>query len=244
MNREQIVVVLVGTTQDENIGAVARAMNNMGVSSLRLVSPAADYTSHAARRMASHSEPILDQAVVYEELQEAIADCSWVVGSSARRRERLNTSFFLEDLSDNIPQQVEKIAFVFGRESSGLSNKELSLCNHLLHIQTYGEHSSLNLAQAVITTLYECSKQFTSAPTLHEKESYKVDPLASSADVARLKTHWLEVLKEVRFLKDGQAESLELSFSNLLGRAHLSEREVRMLRGFLHQTQLSLNPTK
>ena len=238
---EQLCVVLVGTTQAENIGAVARAMSNMGVFDLRLAAPVADHLSKEARRMASHSEEILEQATVCDNLADAIADCDWVIGTSARRRDRLDSSFFLHELEANIPTNLKKGAIVFGRESNGLSNQELALCNYLLHIQTHGGHTSLNLAQAVMATLFEFSKLYDAEKPADMESS---ETRATSGEVEQLKEHWLEVLREVRFLKENQASTLQLSLSNLLGRNNLTEREVRMLRGFLHQTQLCLkNPS-
>ena len=237
LNPSQLCVILVGTTQAENIGAVARAMSNMGVFDLRLVSPVTDLHSDASRRMASHSKELLEQAQIFESLADAIADRDWVLGTSARRRDRLDSSFYLNDLDHNIPQATQRIGLVFGRESNGLSNEELSLCNHLVHIKTHGGHTSLNLAQAVIVTLFECSKLYSEAP---KEELTDDEKRATSSEVEALKSHWINVLREVRFLKENQASTLQLSLSNLLGRSNLTEREVRMLRGFLHQTQLCL----
>jgi len=234
----QLSVILVGTTQAENIGAVARAMNNMGIIDLRLVSPIADLNADGSRRMASHSTEILDQAKIFDTLTDAIADKEWVVGTSARRRDRMDSSFFLDNIGEHIPESAPKIGLVFGRESNGLSNDELALCNHLVHIKTHGGHTSLNLAQAVIVTLFECSKLYAQTPV---NTSERTEKLATSNEVEGLKSHWLEVLREVRFLKENQASTLQLSLSNLLGRSNLTEREARMLRGFLHQTQLCLD---
>jgi tRNA/rRNA methyltransferase len=152
-------VVLVRTKFAGNLGSVARAMANFGVTDLRLVTPEASPAASEARALASHGEPLLDQARTYPSLREAVADCVWVCATSARQGglyRKQNTLDLKEAVLLGKTQAVNgPIAFVFGPEDHGLTNDEISLCHHLLHINTCPEYGVLNLAQAAVICLYE-----------------------------------------------------------------------------------------
>ncbi|MGH8559232.1 MAG: RNA methyltransferase [Methylococcales bacterium] len=157
----KIRIVLVGATHPGNIGAVARAMKNMGLSRLYLVEPKifpnADATSRAAG-----ADDILCRAVLCDSLQEAVLDCGIVIGASARSR-----TIFLPVLSPRecatllARQHPEtELAVVFGGEHSGLTNAELDLCGYWLTIPCNPEFRSLNLASAVQVVAYGSYKVF------------------------------------------------------------------------------------
>ncbi len=114
--------------------------------------------------------------------------------------------------------------------------RKISVCSALVHIPTYGESRSLNLAQAVMVTLYELSKLYT-APT---RSPAKQTPPAKSKDVEGLKQHLYHVLQEVQYLRKNQEESIRSSFADLIGRARLTDLDVRMLRGFFHRIEVTV----
>jgi len=151
-----IRIVLVGTTHPGNIGAVARAMKNMGLSDLALVNPR--YFPHDdATARASGATDILESATVVGCLSEALTDCVYVAGASARARSISWPSMGPRDCAERmiLESKAGKVAAVFGPEKSGLQNDDLDLCHTLLTIPTNPEFSSLNLAMAVQVLTYE-----------------------------------------------------------------------------------------
>lgn len=233
---KQSRIVLVEPSQPGNVGAAARAMNNMGVTRLHLVNPC-DYFDQEAKKFAANSHFILDQAQVFESLEQAVSDCHLIIGTSARFRDRHKTVEKLWQLDQLIPRDQElNIAFVFGRERTGLTNEEMAVCNEWVHIPTFGESSSLNLAQAVIVVLYEFSK-LTEVPL---RPYSKTTPPALSKDVEGLKHHLFQVLESIGFLKPGKRATLWSSFSDLLGRAKATELDISLIRGILHKVELAL----
>ncbi|MGH6609330.1 MAG: RNA methyltransferase, partial [Burkholderiaceae bacterium] len=145
-----IRIVLVDPNHPGNIGAVARAMKNMGLRELRLVRPKAFPHTEAAAR-ASGAQDVLNAARVHEEFEDAIGDCGLVVGTSARQRYLPWDLLEPRECAARIAQasRTGNVAIVFGSERIGLTNLELARCNLLVTIPTDGEYSSLNLAMAV-----------------------------------------------------------------------------------------------
>src|SRR5262249_24450684 len=146
-------VVLVRPKIAANIGATARVMRNMGLSQLVLVAPEADPTDYEARRLSTHGEVVLNQARIVSALGEALADCLFVLGTSARtgglfRRQPVISpehaiAFLVQGLN------LGPAALVFEPEPSGLTDQEVSRCHYLIHIPAEEEYPALNLAQAV-----------------------------------------------------------------------------------------------
>ena len=151
-----IRVVLVDPNHPGNIGAVARAMKNMGLSELHLVRPKAFPHAEATAR-ASGADDVVDAARVHEEFADAIADCGLVVGTSARQRHLPWDLVEPRECAQEIAAaaQVGNVAVVFGSEKYGLLNADLARCNRLVTIPTASEYASLNLAMAVQVIVYE-----------------------------------------------------------------------------------------
>lgn len=229
------IVILVEPTHPGNVGSTARAMNNMGASDLRLVNPC-DHLDREAYRLASNSEKILESATVYNSLEEAVSDCQLIIGTSSRARDRqqeVSSLWDLNKLLTSFPIKT-KTALVFGRERSGLTNREMDLCNGWVTIPTFGKSFSLNLAQAVILVLYEYSKSVNLPEDYNEKKL----PPAKSKNLEGLKEHLFLLLDKINYIKPGKKDSLWSNFSDLLSRSKADENEVRMLRGFLHKVEL------
>jgi len=149
-------IILVGTTHPGNIGAVARAMKNMGITDLVLVNPR--YFPHAdATARASGAEDILASAVVAESLDQALADCVYAAGASARSRSIDWPCMQPRECAERLVQESAggNVAVVFGPEKSGLTNEDLDRCNTLLTIPTDPTFSSLNIAMAAQIMCYE-----------------------------------------------------------------------------------------
>ena len=224
-------VILVEPTLPENVGAVARAMTNFGVSELRLVNPC-DYLNEASLSLAAHSTTVLRNATCYRSLTEATQDLQCIVGTTARRRDRFADPVRLPNLTDQKALGNASLGLVFGRESSGLSNQELACCDLTVMVPTFGDSQSLNLAQAVIVVLYELSRSLSSVD-----QNEALAAMASSKEVEGLKEHLFSVLRGVGFLRSHQRETLWQRFSDLIARAGMGSADVRLVRGFLRRTE-------
>ena len=156
---ESASIILVEPSLAVNVGAVARAMKNMGFSRLRIVYPdgTAEHLSDPARRMSAGSEEILEQAQVFPSLGEALADIHVVAGCTARKGQGRNPLLDPRGLREHVARLGPETRFglVFGREDRGLTNAELDLCHLVVTVPTAPEHPSLNLAQAVLLICYE-----------------------------------------------------------------------------------------
>lgn len=165
----EIVFVMVGTTHTGNLGAAARAMKTMGFTQMRLVDACSHLSAEALAR-SSGANDVLKAAQTFDSLEEAIADCRVVVGTSARARQLavplLSCRAIAEELGEASKTHLagQKIAIVFGHERSGLSNESLDLCTRLLRIPCNPEFSSLNLGSAVQVVSYELSQALESVP--------------------------------------------------------------------------------
>ncbi len=241
LDPSRISVVLVEPTQPGNIGAAARAMDNMGVTDFRLVNPC-HYFHPEARMFSMNARYLLHQAKTFTTLKEAIKDRHLIIGTTAREREKvkkLTSVHELPNIFQNISTDIS-IALVFGTETSGLNNDDLALCNEWVYIPTYGKSSSLNLSQAVLVMLYELSKLFQADPV----QQLKVIEPASSKNLENMKEHFFQILGKIGYIRGTSKDTLRYSFSDLIGRARLDERDIRMLRGFFNRIEVTLERTE
>jgi len=238
MNLENIRIVLVNTSHPGNIGGVARAMKNMGLSRLYLVAPHR-YPDNEALWRAASAEDLLENAVVTETVEEAIADCQFVVGTSARERripwpllDPRQCARRIDEVSGR-----EQVAVLFGREDRGLTNEELQLCNLHLNIPTSDAYSSLNLAMAVQIVCYEL-RMLLVQPELAEREDEEWDtPFATARNMERFYVHLEQTLTELEFLDPAAPRQLMARLRRLYGRVRLDEMELNILRGILTETR-------
>jgi TrmH family RNA methyltransferase len=226
-----ICIVLVGTTHPGNIGACARAMKNMGLHDMRLVNPQ-KFPHVEARARASGAEDVLLNATVVSTLEEAIKDCVYVAGASARSRSIDWPSMNPRDSAERLISESQKgtVAAVFGPEQSGLCNSDLDHCDTLLTIPTDPKFSSLNLAMAVQVLSYEI-RAAQVADNVPEYESGQ--PAATSGEMEHFYTHLEEVLTNTRFLDPENPRKLMRRLRRLFIRAKPDKNEVNILRGIL-----------
>lgn len=224
-----IRIVLVGTTHPGNIGAVARAMKNMGLTDLALVRPKIFPHAKATAR-ASGAVDVLKNARVVETLAEAVGDCVYVAGASARSRslawptlEPRECAAKFHELSQQGP-----VAAVFGPEKSGLSNSDLDHCDALLTIPTDPNFSSLNLAMSVQVFSYELRMAATDGVLPAPASD---TPLATSAEMEHFYDHLQQVLTDIRFLDPDNPRHLMRRLRRLFVRAGVDKNEVNILRG-------------
>ena len=226
-----IRIVLVGTTHPGNIGAVARAMKNMGLSDLALVNP--KYFPHdEATARASGAADILERAMVVGTLAEALTDCVYVAGASARSRTINWPCMGPRDCAERMIQESGhgKVAAVFGPEKTGLHNDDLDLCHTLLTIPTDPGFSSLNLAMAVQVLTYELRV----ASMLDEGPVFDVEaPPATSEEMEHFYEHLKKTLTDIEFLDPDNPRHLMRRMRRLFIRARPDKNEVNILRGVL-----------
>jgi tRNA/rRNA methyltransferase len=232
----QIRIVLVEPQHSGNIGAVARAMKNMALTQLVLVNPA-DHLNLEARMMAMHALDLLQNARVYADLTQAVADAGFVVGTTRRlgkaRQAHLTPRAIvplLLSLAHSNP-----VALVFGREDSGLTNEELQRCHELLTIPAHPEDGSLNLAQAVLLVCYELYMATAG-------ESRPIPPkLATVGELERLYQRLRQVLWRVGFLHGSHPDRMMGYFRQFFARGNLRSRDVKIFLGVLRQIEWYLN---
>jgi TrmH family RNA methyltransferase len=233
-------IVLVDTNHPGNIGAVARAMKNMGLRELCLVRP--KFFPHAdATARASGADDLLERARVFETLEEAIADCGLVVGTSARQRHLPWDLVEPRECAARIAQELRigHVAVVFGSERYGLTNEELARCNWLVTIPTDDEYRSLNIAMAVQVIAYEI--WLATRPGAPEPAPREV-PLATAEEMTRLYEHIEQVLEEIDFRDRTGGGHLMARIRRLFNRAQLDQNEMNILRGVLTAVQSRRRP--
>ncbi|AEG02273.1 RNA methyltransferase [Methylomonas methanica] len=228
-------VVLVETSHPGNIGAVARAMKNMGMDQLRLVSPKLFPHADATAR-ASGADDVLRTATEYSSLQDAIADCRIILGSSARDRTISWPSVTAREAAARWQGCTENVALVFGRENSGLKNHELDLCHYLLRIPCDPDYSSLNLAAAVQVVCYELfvasGQEYPS--TIGDQGD---EPLATAEQMEGFYQHLQQTMADIGFLHPERSKSIMRRLRRLFNRTQLDTKELDILRGILRFSQ-------
>ena len=236
-------VVLVHTSHSGNIGAAARAMKTMGFTDLALVSPK-EFPSEEATARSSGAQDLLENARVVDSVDDAIADCGLVVGASARSRSLPWPMLDPRQLADRVADHPagSKVALLFGREKSGLTNEELARCHYHVNIPANPDYSSLNLAQAVQVLVYELRmRALVDEP--RPAGPWNVDwdqPPASGEQLEGLFQAWEKALVEVEFLDPTNPRTLMNKVRRLVLRAQPDEVEANILRGFLTQVDKSL----
>ncbi|MFC6671655.1 RNA methyltransferase [Marinobacterium aestuariivivens] len=233
---ENIRIVLVNTTHPGNIGGVARAMKNMGLSDLCLVAPKS-FPSEVADARASGATDVLERGRVVDSLERAVEDCHLVVGTSARGRHIPWPVIDPRELA-GIVSEVRpglRVAIVFGREDRGLTNEELQCCHHHVHIPAQEGFSSLNLAAAVQVIAYELRMMVLSGHPVDAPRwgtAWDID-LAESGELERMFDHLERTLVEIEFLDPDNPRQLMPRLRRLLLRSVPDKVEVNVLRGIL-----------
>ncbi|UCV02350.1 RNA methyltransferase [Dechloromonas denitrificans] len=245
MNPESLLsrirVVLCRPSHPGNIGAVARAMKTMGLSSLYLVQPK-QFPDPEADTRATGAVDLLEKAKITASLAEALAGSVFAVALSARQR----------DLGPAIGQPRETVArllaeaehgdvaLVFGNETVGLSNEEILHCQAAVTIPTNPDFSSLNLGSAVQVLCYECRMAAFSErpPVAGQGVTPFVSPTASLDEVEGLFGHLESVMTDTGFFNPAQPGRLMHKLRRMFGRVRLEKDEINILRGILASTQV------
>ena len=233
-NFNKVRIVMVNTTEPGNIGAAARAMKNMMLSQLYLVSPS-NFPSSVATARASGADDILSNAKVCSTLEEALNGVKLVVGASARQRNikwrQLDVIDTCSQIQSSLVSSDEDVAVVFGTENSGLTNEELDLCSILMTIPGNPKYFSLNVASAIQVFAYQ---NFISSS--NGKFDNTPKDIASFEDLNSFFKHLEQVLEHINYFDAKKPKSLLMRrMRRLFGRSEPEKDEVAILRGILNK---------
>lgn len=227
---DNIAIVLVEPQIPENIGAAARAMNNMGIGQLMLVKPKNCDLTRLLKMATGSSIDIIEEMEVFDSLQEAIGPFEYVVGTTARTGALRPALTVPRRLALDLAaiSQNNRIAILFGPEDRGLSNEHLRYCHTIATIPT-SRFSSLNLAHSVMIICYEIF--------MAGKELPKESPprLANKFELEGMYDHLKDVLQKIGFINPQNPEHWLLNIRRFLSRLPLRAREVRVVRGVCRQ---------
>lgn len=223
-----IAIILVAPQMGENIGAAARAMKNFGLQDLRIVNPRDGWPNEKAISNAAGASDIIANAKIYDLLETAIADRTYIYATTARPRDMNKEYVLAKDLKNDLPEDA-RIGIMLGRESNGLSNLEIMHANKILTIETNSEYSSLNIAHSVVVICYEL---FKNNAQLNISQNLT---LASSIEREYFFAHLFDLLQEQNFFRNSnKKEDMILKIRNIFARINnLSQNEVQTLRGII-----------
>ncbi|MBV9956411.1 MAG: TrmJ/YjtD family RNA methyltransferase [Pseudolabrys sp.] len=228
-------VVLVEPQMGENIGAAARAMANFGLSRLRLVSPKQGWPNEKARVMAAGADRVLDNAAVVATLPDAIADCTYVLATTARQHDQAKPVISAAEAGEELARRVaagESCAILFGRERNGLEADEVGRADAIVTLPVNPAFASLNLAQAVIIVAYEWFKasQGGGTPFTQPEKS----PPASKQQFDAFFTALEDELERVEFYRPREKRAtMSTNLRNMFNRMTPSAQDVRTLHGIV-----------
>lgn len=231
------IIILAQPQLDENVGAIARIMANFGFEELRLVNPIANWISEKAIATSCNGSYVLQNAVKFDSINQAIADIQYIYATSIRQRYMHKECISSADISNHVKKNAQsaKIGIMFGRESSGLSNDELSLANAVCYIETNESCKSLNIAQAVCVLCYELSNISTIVQSQDQE-------LCTHDDLNLFLTDLFDKLEARDFFATKEKIShMQRNIRNIFTRIHnLSKHEVKTLRGIVKHLTFSI----
>lgn len=233
------VIVLVRPQLGENIGKAARAMLNFGLTELRLVAPRDGWPNPGAGPAAAGADLVLEQAVVFETLADAVADCAHVYATTVRKRGVTKPVLTPEQAAQAVRQEPGRSAYVFGPERSGLETDDVALARAIVTVPINPEFGSLNLAQAVILLAYEWSKHAgLKQPTVEE-----LLPPAPQEELEGMIAQFEHMLEPTGYFRPpSRAAATRRTLRTMLTKPGWNHLEVRTMRGVL--SALAKGPRK
>lgn len=228
---ERVEIVLVRPARPANVAAACRAMKNMGLGRLRLVAPPAGLEAPEARALAYGAWDVLDAAAVDASLRDAVSGSTLVVGTSGRASAE---SWTPREFAAQAETRAMggRISIVFGPEASGLRNDELDLCQARVHIPTSADHSSLNLAQAVLILGYEVF-----LASSRDEPRVPPEPRATAGEIEEALDGLREALLGIGFLNEENPGAVLAEARRWIARSAPTKREITLLRGVGRQVE-------
>ena len=228
-------VVLVELEKEGNIGSIARSMRNFGLANLCLVSPKMPIGDEAYR-YAKHGKEILEKARTVQRLSDALKGVDHVVGTTAivgtSSRNILRTAIDPTQLASRLAGTTGSVALLFGRESTGLNNRELQQCNMIVSVPASDEYNVLNVATAASIVFYELHKVKQTRPRSLEPSQQSVERLAA-------------IFTQLAYAADLPLHRRRLAdraFRNVLAKSIISRREVSLIMGVLRRIRDKTQP--
>ncbi len=233
---KHIRIVLVRPLYGGNLGAVCRAMKNMGLRELVLVNPSPDMDFSEAQKYALHAEDVLAERRQLDSVAEAVGDCAVVAATTGLKGLYRSHARTPRELAGRLLEAARdhRVALVFGPEHHGLSNEEMQFATHLLTIPSAPAYSSLNLAQAVMICCYELYT--ASAQWQPPKEFHPEAPVVMRERMFEL---WRQMLLDIKFCDNIKIDHMMMGFRRIFGRGYLSEADVNILMGLARQAMWS-----
>jgi len=229
---KNISIVLYKPKYAGNIGSVARAAKNMGITRI-VVAGAADFDREAMEQRSTHlAADVLDQIVYANSIEEALGRFNYIVGTTARIGKARGPFVSPRAAAQNIADlsQKNQIALLFGPEDTGLANDQLRLCHSVVTIPTSREFTSLNLSQAVMILCYEIFIASSIAAEVTPK-------LALSSETEGMYRQIKDLLAKIGFLNPENPEYWMLDLRRFFARSGLLSREVKIIRGICRQLE-------
>lgn len=226
---DNVVIVLDEPQDVVNIAGVVRAMKNMGFSRLRLVRPA-EFDPYRIEGIAHRTEEIVESAAILDSLDEAVADATFIVGTTARARTAQRNYIRPRALAPRAMERAARgpVAVLFGREDRGLSNRGLDLCHAVTIVPTDPEYSSLNLAQACLLVCYELFLAAEGADQPLPTGKRSVGP-PTQQDMEEMYAALRGGLERIEFFKARPPRNVLRTLRTLLSRAEPDLRETRLV---------------
>jgi tRNA/rRNA methyltransferase len=226
------IVVLVEPQLGENIGTAARAMANFGLTRMRLVRPRDAWPNIHARRAASGADAVLDGAVLYDDLQAALADCSFVLATTARAHDQAKPIIGPAEAAAEMAPRIaanENVAVVFGRERWGLMNDEVGLADRIVTFPVNPAFASLNLAQAVLLVSYEWFKAAGGGLPFGMQQR---SPPAGKEQLFAFFAALERELERVEFFRPAEKrDTMTINLRNIFTRMAPSQQDIQTLHG-------------
>jgi TrmH family RNA methyltransferase len=237
--KDNICFILVEPKEPGNIGAAARAMKNMGFRKLEMVRPG-DFLSNEAREMACSSSDLLESAKIYPKFSDALRDKNLVIGTTRRPGRHRGIIVPLKESIGKIlaASRKNRVAILFGRERTGLTNQEGARCGFLINIPSDLSSPSLNLAQSVMLVAYELSQKRFKA---------KSPELVKHEKLETLFRHIESTLRLLEYSPRGNSDlekSIMRNLKHFIGRAGLTEYEMKMIHGLCTQVERRMKNRK
>ena len=238
------LIILVEPQMGENIGAAARAMLNFGLTGMRIVSPRDGWPNSAAKAMSAGASTVIDRARIFDDVPSAIADCTYVLATTARPREirlpvlapegavREIRNHLKRQDGENIPKaDLVRTAVLFGGERAGLTTQDVAQANGILSIPVNPDFPSLNLAQAVMVFCYEWGRQMSLSAIVSPLDE---EPQASHQEFSNMIDHLVEELSSAGFFHPEEKKAVMIrNLMAMFQRAGMTHLEVQTMRGVI-----------
>ena len=223
--------ILVKPQLGENIGACARSMKNFGFSKLYIVDPKINFPNHKTKATSVGAYDIINKAIVFDKVEDAINPFNLVISLSARRRDINKKHISLNEFQKILKKKDLNLGLMFGPEASGLSNKDLSFSNYILQIPTSSKFKSLNLSHSLTVICYEIFKVFNEKKI--KKDNLKLK-ISSKSKISSIIKHLINLLdKKDFFIPIKKKQSMLININNLIYRLEPNDKELRVLASII-----------